>query len=327
MPRAHIYKLMILLVLTVSSAVPALYAAEVVNRISAVVNDEVITESELKESMLPFVADYRLRYGEEKLKDKVDEARADALNRLIEEKLILQQAYASEMVIDRAEIDERIALVRSRAKTEEEFHALLEKSGLTVFKLRKKYEEQIMMKRLISGLVNARVNITPTQIGAYYYGRPDEFQTPNIIRFKVLMLRPLPDRDMEQTREFAKQLIDRAKAGEEFDMLVKQYSQGPNLDKGGDMGYMPESAIVEHIRGELADLQGSEMSDVIETESGITIVQVVDKKESGTMSFVEARDIIYNRLFQREAELTLREFVNKLKEDAYIKINETEDSS
>jgi len=65
----------------------------------------------------------------------------------------------------------------------------------------------------------------------------------------------------------------------------------------------------------------NETSELIETEIAFYIVKVVDKKETGTRDLVEATDLIKERLFQRESELTLREFVDKLKEDAYIKIN------
>jgi len=74
-------------------------AAQVVDRIVAVVNDDVITQSELQESMLPFIADYKVRYDEEELEGKMDEVRQDALNRLIEEKLILQEAKKREIAV------------------------------------------------------------------------------------------------------------------------------------------------------------------------------------------------------------------------------------
>ena len=94
------------------------YAAEVVDRIIAEVNDDVITQSELQESMIPFIADYRLRYSEEKLKDKLDEARQDALNRLIEEKVLLQEAKKRQIKVEDKEIEGRIAQVKTRFESE-----------------------------------------------------------------------------------------------------------------------------------------------------------------------------------------------------------------
>jgi parvulin-like peptidyl-prolyl isomerase len=62
------------------------------------------------------------------------------------------------------------------------------------------------------------------------------------------------------------------------------------------------------------------VSGLVKTVSGFNIVKVIDRKEPGAKPLAEVTDVIRERLFQRESELTLREFINKLKEDAYIKI-------
>lgn len=323
MGKTYISKTIFLLTLTIFCARAPLYTADVVDRIVAVVNDDIITQSELEESMLPFIADYRLRYGEERLKDKVDEARQDALNRLIEEKLILQDAKRRDITVDEQEIKEMLQHVKSRFGSEEEFRRTLKASGVTMAKLNQRYKEQIMMKKLINGIVNAKVHISPTQIAAHYYAHRGDFLTPKTVRFKVLLLKPLPDRDIEQTEKLTLQILDRIRAGEDFDMLVKGYSQGPNIDKGGDMGYMPEGSIIKEVEDEISHMEPGEISGLIKTATGFNIVKLIDRKEPEVKSLAEATDIIRRRLFQIEAELTLREFVNELKKDAYIKIKET----
>lgn len=323
MGKKDILKVMLCLVPALFCAGgPSAYAANVVDRIVAVVSDDIITQSELEESMLPFMADYRLRYGEEKLKDKVDEAREDALNRLIEEKLILQDAKRREVTVDEEEIEERVEDVKSRFESEEEFHRTLEESGITVTRLKQRYREQVMMRKLINGLINVKVKITPTQIGAFYYGNREDFSTPKMVRFKVLLLKPLPDRNIKETEELALQTLDRIRAGQDFDMLVKEYSQGPNIDKGGDMGFMPEGSIIKEVEDAISDAEPGEISGLIKTATGFNIIKIIDKKEPGVQSLTEATDIIRKRLFQREAELTLREFMDELKKDAYIDIKE-----
>lgn len=320
MQKSSVFKMISLLTLAIFWARVFLYAADVVDRIVAVVNDEVITQSELQESMLPFIADYRLRYAEEELESKVEAAKQDALNRLIEEKLILQEAEKRGIAVDEQEVEERLGEVKSNFKNEEEFQQLLESSGVTIAKLKQRYKEQIMMRKLINDLINAKVQITPTQIAAYYYAQRKDFSTPKMVRFKVLLLKPLPDRNIEQTEELALQILDRIRAGEDFDMLVKQYSQGPNLGKGGDMGYMPEGSIIKEVEDAILKLEPGEISALIKTATGFDIVKLINRKEAAVKSLTEATDIIRRRLFQREAELTLREFVDKLKKDAYIKI-------
>ena len=296
-------------------------AASLIDKIAAVVNEDIITESELKESMLPFIADYRLRYGEEGLEQKMDEARQDALNRLIEEKLIFQEAKKRKVMVEDFEIQERLEDVKQRFDSDEEFYKAISASGVTIARLKKKYEEQIMMRKLVNGIIASRVSISPTQVTAYYYGNIKDFSMPDMVRFKVLLVKPLDQETLYSARKLAEDILKRIGQGEDFDMLANQFSQGPNTDKGGDMGYMPAGSTIPEIENAISQLNPGEISNIIETGSGFYIVMVLDKKQAGTVPIVEVNDIIKERLFQRESELTLREFVGKLKEDAYIKIN------
>jgi parvulin-like peptidyl-prolyl isomerase len=196
----------------------------------------------------------------------------------------------------------------------------IQQSGITLAKLKNKYKEQIMMRKLVAGTISQGVNISPTEIAAYYYGNIKDFQTPKMVRFKVLLIKPSADRNIQLTEVLALQVLDRIRAGEDFDILVKEYSQGPNIDTGGDMGYMPEDGIIKELKDAMSQLQAGEVSGLVKTVSGFNIVKVIDRKEPGAKPLAEVTDVIRERLFQRESELTLREFINKLKEDAYIKI-------
>ncbi len=316
----HIYLLGLLLCAVAYTQPIALYAAQVIDRIVAVVNEDVITQSELQESMLPFIADYKVRYEEEELEGKMDEVRQDALNRLIEEKLIFQEAVKREIAVEDSEIESRLEDVKKRFKSEEEFYQAIKDSGVTMARLKDKYKEQTMMRNLVKGLINTNVNISPTQITAYYNGNIKDFSVPKMARFKVLLVKPLPDSNMDETEKIVLQILDRIKDGQDFDILVKQFSQGPNVDKGGDMGYMPAGGIIKELDDQIKLLNAGDTSGIIKTSTGFYIIKVVDKKEAGTLPINDVKDMIKDRLYQRESELTLREFIGNLKEDAYIKI-------
>ncbi|MFH1646021.1 MAG: peptidylprolyl isomerase [Candidatus Omnitrophota bacterium] len=297
----------------------SLFAAEVVDSIVAIVNDDIITSSELRQSMLPFVADYKVRYGDE-FPEKLDEAREDALNRLIEEKLILQEAKNRAIEVDEAEIESRLDMVKSRAPSEEEFNQMLDSSGLTVAKLKERYQEQIMMKHLVNQVVATGVRISPTVIAAYYYGHREDFELPRKVNFGVLLLKPLSSRGMDQTERLAERLLARIRAGESFEYVVKQYSQGPNKENGGEMGYVREDGLLDEIKAVIDDMQPGDISPLVKTSTGFHIIKLIDIQESEIKSLEDVSDAIRERLFQRDAELVLREFVNKLREDAYIEI-------
>jgi parvulin-like peptidyl-prolyl isomerase len=297
------------------------WATSVIDKIAAVVNEDVITESELQESMLPFIADYRVRYGEQAMEQKINEARQDALNRLIEEKLIFQEAQKRKVTVEDYEIQQRLQEVKQRFDSDEAFYEAINSSGVTIARLKGKYKEQIMMRKMINGVISARVSISPTQVAAYYYGNIKDFFAPDMARFKVLYIKPAGQETLGNARRLAEDIKEKIAQGEDFDMLVKQYSQGPNIDKGGDMGYMPAGSAIPEIEDAISQLNPGDISDILEIKTGFYIIMVVDKKQAGAVPIADVSDIIKERLFQRESELTLREFVGKLKEDAYIRIN------
>ena len=114
--------------------------------------------------------------------------------------------------------------------------------------------------------------------------------------------------------------MSRIKDGQDFDLLVKQFSQGPNIDSGGDMGYVPAGGIIKELDDQIELLNAGDTSGIIMISTGFYIIKVIDKKEAGTLPIYEVEEMIKKRLYQRESELTLREFIGNLKEDAYITV-------
>ena len=298
------------------------YAAELVDKIVAVVNDDIITQSELRESMLAFVADYHLRYGPEEAEVRLNEAKSDTLNRLVEEKLLFQEAKRREVKIVEADVEQRLENAKGKFESEEEFENALSKSGLTTEKLKSKYRDQLMIKALVNGIVMHNVDITPTQIAAYYYGHEEEFRQPEKVKFRIILLKFRPEQDKEIVRSFAGEIAKRAGSGEDFATLSRQYSEGPNAAGGGDMGFVSREDIAKEIREAIAPLIEGGVSAAIETSAGCNIVKLERKLPASTISLQEASSRVRERLFGREAELIFREFIDNLKKNAYIDIKE-----
>ncbi len=296
------------------------YSAEVVDKIVAIVNDEVITQSEVEESTLSFIADYKLRYGQEEARNRLDEAKNDALNRLIEEKLILQEAKRRNIKISDAEVEKRINEVKVRFGSDEVFNKALAESGITVGKLRDKYRDQLMMKELINGIVFHNIQVTPTQVAAYYYGHKNEFAQPETVKFRIILLRYKPEQDKAKVKSFAEELLKRINAGEDFAALAKEYSEGPNAEDGGEMDFVSKGEMAEEIDEILFTLKEGEVSPVIESAAGCNIVKVEKTVKGEDMSLAEATPLIRQRLYGREAELVLRNFIGNLRKEAYIEI-------
>ena len=314
------FKVSCALCLALSFATTFAYCAEVVDKIVAIVNDDIITQSEVEESTLSFIADYKLRYGQEEAQNRLDEAKNDALNRLIEEKLILQEAKRRDIKIEDAEVDKRINEVKARFGSDDTFNKALSESGITVDKLRDKYRDQLMMKELINGIVFHNIQISPTQVAAYYYGHKNEFAQPETIKFRIILLKYKPGQEKQIVKSFAQELLKRINSGEDFAALAKEYSEGPNAEDGGEMDFVSKGEMAKEIDEALFNLQEGSVSAVIETTAGCNIVKAEKKLKGSEISLADATPLIRQRLYGREAELILREFIGNLRKEAYIEV-------
>ncbi|HEO64045.1 MAG TPA: hypothetical protein ENN78_02110 [Candidatus Omnitrophica bacterium] len=299
-------------------------AAEIMDKIVAIVNDEVITQSELDEVTMFFLADYEVAHKHRTEEERFEKAREDALNRLIEEALLFQQAKNIKVEIDEAELEKRISQIKASFQTEEEFREALKASGMTMEALKEKHRKPIIIRELVNMVIAEKVRISPTQVAAYYYGHKSEFKESPRVRFNIIFVRFKSEAPDAATKGKAEKILKRLNAGEDFAELAKDLSEGPNASEGGDMGFVEKGDMAEEIDEVIFKLEPGEISELIETPSGYAIVKVEEKTPSLELTLAEASDIVRNKLFQREAELAIREYMDFLKENAYIKIKEFE---
>jgi len=168
--RLHILAAAILLVF--SSAAQG----EEISKIIVKVNNQVITSRDLDEYCK--VLAYQLFDRSEEVLDLDEEFRATALERLIEDTLILDKAKREGIEISRFRIEDKMSRLISSYPSREKFEQSLIEKGLTVTLLRKKIEEQYMLSDIIGKYVKSRISVPPKEISGYYSQHRDEFCSP-----------------------------------------------------------------------------------------------------------------------------------------------------
>jgi len=150
--------------------------SEEISKIIVKVNNQVITSRDLDEYCK--VLAYRLFDKSEEVLDSNEEFRATALERLIEDTLILDKAKREGIAISRFRIEDKLSRLISSHPSREEFEKSLIEKGLTIALLRKKIEEQYMLRDIIDKYVKSRISILPKEISSYYSQHPEEFYSP-----------------------------------------------------------------------------------------------------------------------------------------------------
>ncbi|KPK42201.1 MAG: hypothetical protein AMJ78_03330 [Omnitrophica WOR_2 bacterium SM23_29] len=316
--RVGLYPLLFIFFLILNCTVGYGQLDKFENKIVAVVNEDVITQADLDIALAAVITEYRQSYSGDELAVKIEEARQEILNQMIEDRLILQEAKRYKIEVDEAEVEERLNDVRSRFSSDSDFDDALNESGITFDILKNRYREQIMMGRLVNYEVREKVVVTPTEISEYYANHTDEFNSQGSAHLKNIVIR------FEGDDLLAKQKVDDIyrliNEGRDFSDVARQYSQGQNAQEGGELGFVEKGQMRKEFDDVVFNLEPGEVSPPIKTETGYYIFKVVEKKGSYLRSLPEVRTYIENLIFQEKAKKRYKEWMDKLRRNAFIQL-------
>ena len=295
------------------------FCAEVIERILAVVNDEIITEEDLNIVMAPVLAQYRTTYTGQEFEDKVKEARREFLNKVIDDRLILSEAKKKQVIVKDPEVDEMMADVRSKFPSREAFLKTVEDQGLTEKKLWNRFRDQLMTQKLVGYEVKSRVSVSPGEVNEYYKARSSEFEQGDRVHLQHLLIRT-----STRSEEDAKQLVDsvgaQIQSGKLFEDLAKKYSEGAEANEGGEMGWVEKGQLLGEIDATVFKLEPGQVTPPIKSSLGYHLFKVTERKQFSVKPITEVRGQIQDILFKEKLKDRLESWMLSLKKNAYISV-------
>jgi len=297
--------------------------AEIVERVVAVVNEDVITQSELDDLLRPVYSQFQTVYKGEDLMNKLSQARLDLLNQLIEDKLIYQEAQEKGVTVSEEEINAQIDRFKKRFKSEAEFKSVVSQQGLNINKLKEKYRQQIAVRKLNYFEVKNRVIISPKEIREYYEENLEQFEKDDQVKLLGITIRKSVSKDKTEDKEAkvkADQILANLKRGSDFETIATTQSEDFQASTGGDYGFVSRGELASEIDEIIFALKTSQLSPVIETEVGFHVFKVVEKLAKEKKSLEDVRKNIRDAIYRDKARKRFQEWVNELKVKAYISI-------
>jgi len=313
--------IILLTMVAVSGLQPA--NGETLNRVVAVVNDDIITLHELNKKIkeLTGVAPVDLKRRDE---THYYEARRQVLELLIDEKIT--QSKVQEMGIDvsQNEIDNAIEKVKSDNKwTQEDLLSQLQREGISFEKYKENMKMELERIQLINYAVRSRIVIREEMMAEYYEENKKKFNAELKVHLaSIILIRQHPD-DEEEFLEMKKKgedILKRLKNGENFQALARQYSQGPGAEDGGYLGAFEINELDPALKKILEAIPEGGFSDLIVRPNGIQIIMVVRKEGGKVKSFEDVKDAIYGILYQEEINKRYMAWIKELREQSYTKI-------
>ncbi len=297
-------------------ASPARSGAEVVDRIVAIINDSIITLSELNAASA--VAVEKLGVGDAGDAKKTDEVKGRILDSLIEQKLVKQASDKAGIEVSEREIDNAIEDVKKQNRlTQETLLLALAQSGLTYKEYREQLKEQIRQVKYINKEFRSKISIQPEDIEDYYRQNKDEFVGPASYRLNMVYL---SDGDRERLKLKRKVVEEALADGEDFREVASHYSDGPDASMGGDIGYLRSGEMNKGLEDAAKGLKPGGVSGPIETAEGVYYIQLIDAIAPAPKPLESVRGEIYDRLFKKIMDERFNFWLSEVKKYAHIEI-------
>lgn len=310
---------LLLFVLCAGSAALPPVSAEVVERILAIVNDEIVTEQDLDIVMAPIVAQYRTMHTGKEYDEKIKEARQEFLGKVIDDKLILGEAKRKQVIVKDAEVDEMMSDVRNKFPSREAFIKAIEDQGLTEKKLWNRFRDQLMTQKLVSYEVKSKVSVSPGEVNEYYKSHSQEFVQGDRVRLQHILIRS-STRTEEEAKTLAQDLLSQLEAGKPFEELAKAHSEGAEASEGGEMGWIEKGQLMGEIDEKVFALEKGKLAGPIQSSLGYHIFKVVERDQFSVKPISEVRNQIQDILFKEKLRERLETWMSSLKKNAYISI-------
>lgn len=298
---------------------------QLVDRVVAVVNKEVITQSEFEVLFRPIYEQVRKAYQGPDLQRELEDIRLKLLNQIIEDKLVYQEAQKLGITVSDAELEEEIATFKQQFPKGIEFEKEMEQSGITMADIEKRFRERLAIEKLHHSLIRGKVVVSPAEVEQYFKEHLEEFAQKERAKVFCITLRKGEEAVKkgimdEGVKKKAESLLNDLKQGADFEKSAKQYSQDTHAAQGGLVGFIEKGDMVNNIDQVLFSLPAGSLSDILETEYGYHIFKVAEKQPAFKKTFEEAKEEIIDKLFRIQAHKQFVEWMDGLKKKSYISI-------
>jgi peptidyl-prolyl cis-trans isomerase SurA len=293
-----------------------------IDSVIAVVNDEVITLTDLQRSLIPLIKQLRGNYTGEELRRKVAEAQRTVLNQLIENKLILQTAVHmrdnQELSIPEKEVLAYCQRIIDRFPSREVFEETLKRENLSFEDFKKDCVDQLLVKKLVSMKVSSRVFVSTQDIRNYYEEHAEDYTTPARITFSQIWLKK--NGQDEEKVQTLKDLRGQIEKGADFKAMAVQHSEGPHAADGGLWKNVVKGQFTPELDRAIWELTPGQVSPVIETPVSFHLVKVEVIEKSRVVPIEEVWDEIQKKIYFERAEQLRKEWIEELRRDAYVQV-------
>lgn len=293
---------------------------QLIEEIYAVVNDEIITYSELFNAKQQLINELKTKYKGKEFEEALKNNKQKLLDRIIEYKLILSKAKEKKYDVEN-DIKVIIKEIKKQNNfaTDKELEEALKSQGLTMGKFKEQQKINRIQQRFIYEEAYSNVKIDNSDIMEYYKKNIDKYTIPLQLSINCLFLNRenfSTDEDILEKKDNINSELNETN----FKEVAKKYSELSSSEDNIFLGNFKKGELDNKIEEKALKLKNGEHSSWIETDSGWYIIQLISKTESKLIEYKKVREEIKNKLMRIEQEKELINLIERLKKESYIKI-------
>lgn len=285
------------------------------DKIVAIVNSDIITQKDLNDFINFMHLQLRENYKGEELETKIQSMKLDLLDRLIEDRLILQEAKKKievkpnvwiGMEPDENKVKARMDEIKKRYPTEVEFQRALSQQGLTQADIELKIKEQLLMYNIIEYKIRSKIVIKPSEV--------TEFYQENIQQFKTTQQREVTSISIKD-ENLANDIYNRLIKGDDLNKIINE--QHLTTDK---IMASQNEELRKDIEDAIFKLNINQISQPLKINAAFYIFRLDEIIPSHQQNLAEAQERIYTYLFEQKLQEGLSRWLDEIKKDSYIEI-------
>lgn len=292
------------------------HTAQLVDRVVAIVNNDVITEQELTQAIALFQMQVRAPTGN---------VRKLTLEKLIDDRLLKQSIDQANVAVSDEELAQAMqGFLQERGITETQLQGALAARGVAMGQFQQQLADQLKQMKFIQTTVGQNVHMSDAEMKNFYQRHRGDFAQAGRVRVAEILL-TIPEtadaKAQESVHKRARKLAAQARS-KDFAEVARKHSSGPERAQGGDLGVIDPATLHRQVAHAIARLQVGDVSEPIRSARGYHILKVLDRGSAGNADFKRLQPQIQQALYQSKMQDALAQYLGKARTKAYIKIVE-----
>jgi peptidyl-prolyl cis-trans isomerase SurA len=309
MQRPYLYLVLPSLLLS-----PCSLRAEILERVVAKVNGDIVTLSDFQARQI--AAAQAARIGPERVEAFLRQNNAKILQDAVDELLLSQRAGDLGMRLRPETVREIIESIKkeNNLETDAQLQEQLGREGMSMDDLKRSVERSFLRRQVLQREIEPKVAVSEEESYAAYLERKKDYTKPPSITLEEIVVQG------EEARDKAEALVARARAGEDFAALARAYSQAPSAKNGGELGKLNQGEMNAELEKQAFALAKGAVSEPLPQGEGYRILKVVDKTDGSVVPYGEAKEEIRRRLGEERIQKEYQAYMDGLRQKAIVSI-------